>query len=442
MEVFVYTETPELKKEIEEKKPSAILLDIFLKNTSGIDTLKEIKEIDRQIPVIMMTGHAEDDKRLESLRNGAYSLLTKPFRNLEELYHIVNNSMEHYLETLRAKKLASEIEERYRREKMNIRELDFLKSLHHMIGETEDPLFVFKNAYTLLQNFLHFDYFGTLLANKDEIGIQIFPGDDKDRESLRKMASVLIGGMLEKERGHGQRIVVQGVAEDLMPVDNSGLETVIAELSTGNRNYGYAALYRGQSFNDQERSIFHRFCSHIALTIEKIGLFNEIKMLSIHDGLTGVYNHAYVVGELENEVERSKRFGTRFSVILFDIDDFKFINDTHGHLAGDYVLKIITRAMKENLRTIDTIGRYGGEEFLLILPQTDADRGGMVAERLRKAVETAIIEYEGSRISTTVSGGIASYIKGIEAKDIIKKADDNLYQAKRSGKNRTYYENF
>lgn len=423
LKVFVYQRMPDLKKELSEKRPHAVLCDIILPGISGIEILKEIKRIDRRIPVIMMTGYADETERLESLSNGAYALLTKPFKSFEELFHIVNNSMDHYMEVLRTQELTEEVEERFRREKINILELEFLKNLQHMIGETEDPVFVLRNAYTLLRSFIEFEFFGTMLMAGQEADIHILPEADRDPKLQHSMMSVLAGG---KDTAA------------IIP----GIESTVSDLRTTNRLYGYAALYRHESFNDEERSIFSRFCSHIALTLEKISLFEEIRTLSRHDGLTGAYNHACIVGELAAEIERSKRYSSPFSVILFDVDDFKTVNDQYGHLAGDQVLKGITRIVKENLRAIDKVGRYGGEEFLVILPETSADKAIMVAERLRIAVEKAVIESDNNLIHSTVSGGVVAYTPGRQEKDLIKKADDNLYRAKKDGKNRTYYEDF
>ncbi|HNT44609.1 MAG TPA: GGDEF domain-containing protein, partial [Syntrophorhabdaceae bacterium] len=109
---------------------------------------------------------------------------------------------------------------------------------------------------------------------------------------------------------------------------------------------------------------------------------------------------------------------------------------------GDQVLKGITRTMKDNLRNIDRLGRYGGEEFLVILPETGLDKALVVAERLRAAIGSAVIDSGDDRIEVTVSAGLASYTPGRLEKDLIKEADDNLYRAKAEGKNRTYYEDF
>ncbi|MHB8108450.1 MAG: diguanylate cyclase [Syntrophorhabdaceae bacterium] len=424
LKVFTFNRMPDLETELAEKRPHAILCDIVLPGMSGIDILKVIKRIDHRIPVIMMTGYADENERLESLSNGAYALLTKPFKSFEELFHIVNNSMNHYREVLRTEELTAQVEERYRREKINILELEFLKNLQRLIGETEDPVFVLKNAYTLLKEFLDFEHFGTMFMRGRESDVYILPETVGDPDVLRAMVSMLAGGRADPGPGGGEASPI----------------STVSELRTTNRLYGYAALYRKRSFDAEEISIFSRFCSHIALTLEKISLFEEIRNLSRHDGLTGAYNHACIVAELAAEIERSRRYSSPFSIILFDIDDFKLVNDRYGHLVGDQILKGVTKTAKDNLRTIDKVGRYGGEEFLIILPETEAGKAVLVAERLRSAVENEVFEPDGHSIRVTISSGLASYAADRQEKELIKIADDNLYRAKGEGKNRVYYE--
>ncbi|MBE9542341.1 MAG: GGDEF domain-containing protein, partial [Proteobacteria bacterium] len=137
-------------------------------------------------------------------------------------------------------------------------------------------------------------------------------------------------------------------------------------------------------------------------------------------------------------VYRAKRYNLQLSVILADIDHFKAVNDNYGHLAGDYSLKKIAECLKDSLRESDSAARYGGEEFAFILPETGPDGAFIVAERLRKDIDSIRIDYEGEKISTTMSFGIASFdpANDISKTDLIKKADHALYQAKKAGRNK------
>jgi diguanylate cyclase (GGDEF)-like protein len=439
---YTYSAPPDIEKVLKEVNPSAILLDILLPETSGIDLLKEIKIIKPNLPVIMMTGCADNEKSLESLRGGAYAFLTKPFASYEELYYIVNNAITHYSEFLKTTELTQEVKKQRENEKLNLIELDFLKSLHHMIGETEDPTFVMKKFYDLLRTFISFDIFASLMQKDDEIVIQIFPNIKTNKRLLdfiSKAFSEKIAGLSSVE---AQTKVIMDSNESTSDSDKKDFTYTISDLLTKNRTYGYAGLFRVSAFTLDEQVIFNRFCSHISLTLEKINLFSEIKTFSMHDGLTGVYNHAFIIKALEEEIGRSTRYGSQLTIALFDIDDFKKVNDTWGHLAGDYVLKRTAEILKNGLRIIDIVGRYGGEEFLIIMPETILEQGIKVSERLRRDVENENFIYEDKRIKITVSGGVTPFSHGIDANKIIKLVDENMYKAKNTGKNRINYDKY
>jgi two-component system cell cycle response regulator len=154
---------------------------------------------------------------------------------------------------------------------------------------------------------------------------------------------------------------------------------------------------------------------------------------SITDSLTGFYNRQYILDRLGQEMERSKRYGGVFSVLMLDIDHFKKVNDTYGHVEGDAALIRFSQATMRSLRTVDIIGRYGGEEFLAILPETDLKGAVVAAERIRLAMG----ETGNSGISVkplTVSIGVAQY-QGEDEKEYISIVDSLLYKAKQSGRN-------
>lgn len=158
----------------------------------------------------------------------------------------------------------------------------------------------------------------------------------------------------------------------------------------------------------------------------------HLEQVSSTDSLTGIRNRGYMMEMLHMRIRQSESMGTSLSVAMFDIDDFKLVNDTRGHIFGDKVLKGVAETISQNIRDVDELGRYGGEEFLLVLPNTDTEKARLVCSRIRSQVENLTFE-DGSRI--TISGGIASY-DGEDPEGLIDKADRKLYDAKKKGKNR------
>lgn len=155
--------------------------------------------------------------------------------------------------------------------------------------------------------------------------------------------------------------------------------------------------------------------------------------LSQEDDLTGLFNRRRTAELIEIEIQRASRYGTIFSVILMDIDNFKTVNDRFGHQAGDEVLIKITGVIQSNLRATDLAGRWGGEEFLLILPETDMVGGLSLAEKIRTRLESAYLGEIGHR---TASFGVTAYEDRDDIEAIIARADSGLYAAKRGGRNR------
>ncbi len=163
----------------------------------------------------------------------------------------------------------------------------------------------------------------------------------------------------------------------------------------------------------------------------------EIYRLTTIDGLTQVFNKRYFIETLEREIGRAQRYRRELSLIMFDIDDFKLINDSFGHLAGDYVLKQLAGVIKARIRREDILSRYGGEEFAIILPEIDAYNALQFAEKVRQMIEKAKFRFEDTDIPVTVSIGVASVKPDLsDPNDFVRLADTNLYEAKAQGKNR------
>jgi len=164
----------------------------------------------------------------------------------------------------------------------------------------------------------------------------------------------------------------------------------------------------------------------------------EIYRLTIIDALTGIHNKRFLLEFLDRELARSARHRRPLSILMFDIDWFKAINDELGHLGGDYTLREIAAAVKANVRREDLFARYGGEEFALVLVETDHQGAMELSERLRRHIEKREFEYEGKKFHATISFGLSatSGEEALNVTELVRRADEKLYEAKHAGRNR------
>ncbi|MDF2614508.1 MAG: diguanylate cyclase [Clostridia bacterium] len=160
---------------------------------------------------------------------------------------------------------------------------------------------------------------------------------------------------------------------------------------------------------------------------------DKIEIMAIHDPLTKIFNRNYLNEYMEHEIERVSRHSRNLALVMIDIDHFKNINDTYGHNQGDYALQELVRTVQKNIRKYDVFARFGGEEFIVVLPETDIRNAKEVAERIREAVENHKIK---GIEKMTVSLGVAGFVEGDMEESIIKRADAALYEAKNNGRNR------
>lgn len=193
------------------------------------------------------------------------------------------------------------------------------------------------------------------------------------------------------------------------------------------------------SINDKDFDFLQIIASQISMAIENARLYYEIRIKAITDGLTGLYNRRYFNELLEKECKRSNRYNLYLSLIIFDIDHFKQYNDTFGHLEGDKVIIDISNIVKNIIRKdVDYACRYGGEEFVILLPETNLKGAIAVAERIRKNIEILYNPSKGDLSKVTSSFGVAEYFKNEELDKFVNRADDLLYASKQNGRNRIY----
>ncbi len=220
---------------------------------------------------------------------------------------------------------------------------------------------------------------------------------------------------LSKEAGQ----VASGDLQVEIPVHGTNEVSYLTQLF----NHMVSSLRQGQAQISQ---------AHEAL-IEKN---RELHQLSITDGLTGLFNRKHLMDLFDMEFIRAQRYQTPFSVLIADLDHFKTINDTHGHLAGDSVLRRIADTLGQSIRECDHVGRYGGEEFLIILPDTRVDGAMQMGERIRQIVSEVSFYNDGEAFSMTLSVGVATCSQAdSDLEAILSRADEALYRAKANGRN-------
>jgi len=217
----------------------------------------------------------------------------------------------------------------------------------------------------------------------------------------------------------------------------SSSEDIVEGLSKG------ANDYLSKPFDTAELQVRLQVGKRMVEMQDKLNdTLNELKELASHDSLTGLLNRRAIMEGLPKEIQRMKRQEQVLCIGMYDIDHFKQINDTHGHLVGDEVLKEVTKRMTSTLREIDLLGRYGGEEFLVITPVDSNNNGIMLYQRICDAVSAQEIKIKDLSISVTISGGMTAYSADNNDQtitELIARADEALYQAKDNGRNQVVF---
>jgi diguanylate cyclase (GGDEF)-like protein len=234
------------------------------------------------------------------------------------------------------------------------------------------------------------------------------------------------------DAGQIAEIQVGGASALAAPLASEGSAQVI----------GIVSVARGdRAFTHGERELFAYLTNQASVSVENVDLHETVQRQAVTDELTGLFNHRRFQEVMTAEVERARRYGHELGLIMLDIDNFKAVNDTHGHLVGDNVLRAVARVLRQSSRDVDEPARYGGEEMAVALPLTDLEGAYQFAERVRGRIEALALSLPGGggMLKVTASFGVASLATAEESTKgaLVAAADAALYEAKRSGKNRT-----
>ncbi len=324
--------------------------------------------------------------------------------------------------------------------------LNVLRSTITAISTSFEIKEIIDSAANNLPNLFTFSSFGVLWKE----GPLLYSYQDEScppmftQEVIKNMVRVLT--ILGEEPVDIERIVLQVEKRKLSPnpIDMDPRATLKSHLTlplaVEGEIIGCISLNSDQpsAFDAQNLQFFSVIGYQIAATLKHLQRFSSAKNMAIYDTLTGLYNRRYFEERLKGEAQKSFANRIPLSLIMVDIDHFKKVNDTFGHPEGDMILREIASLLKKSVRKKDTVGRYGGEEFILILPEASIEASSMIAERIRLLVESTLFDVGKAQLNLSVSLGISNFpMHGARSdEELIKMADQALYEAKRGGRNR------
>jgi two-component system cell cycle response regulator len=413
------------------EQPDMVMLDVMMPDMDGFEVCAILKGCPEtaHIPVIMVTALDSPEERIRGLEAGADDFLSKPFNDLA-LFARVRNLM-------RMKMMFDEL----RLRDLTSRELGLTDYISEQDIDLElgGPILLAPPTY---EQGLEWDE-----QLRESLGIAtILTYSEREATNLARMElpDCFVVHQRLMEGGDGLRLVSALRAKPetrqsavILVVENGDVQTAAKGLDLGASDY-IESPFDANELIARIRSQLRRkrYSDRLRSNVR-----NGLKMAVI-DPLTGIYNRRYASQHMLRVMERARETGGVFAVMMIDLDKFKSINDRYGHDAGDAVLKEFSRRLQENIRGVDLVARFGGEEFFVAMPDVDRHAAGMAAERIRRAVEGAPVVLPGSQgeVRVTVSVGVAiATAEDQDAETIIKRADLALYSAKESGRNRVTF---
>ncbi len=423
-DVQTATSGPDALDRLERIPFDIVLLDVMMPGMDGFEVCRRIKANPRTtfIPVIMVTALDQAADRVKGLEAGADDFLTKPVSDVQLITRVKS--------LVRLKLLADELHLRSTQGRIGMDERISLADIGR--GEPGRILIVDDrpSSYEKIRTVLAHDNTVELETNPQEALFRAAEGDFDltivnisltDYDALR-----LCSQLRSLERTRAMPILLVTEPEDgarlLRGLDLGVNDYLVRPIDRQELQARVRTQIRRKRYSDKLRD-------NVQLTME----------MAVMDGLTGLHNRRYLDSQLTTLVTHAVQRSKELALLIVDIDFFKKVNDTYGHDAGDDVLREFAKRVRKNVRGIDLACRYGGEEFVIVMPDTDADVAGVVAERLRQRVAGEPFPIAGGtrQLNVTISIGLASLDAVTDTPDaIIKRADTALYQAKRDGRNR------
>ncbi len=409
---------------LREQEFALALLDLKLPGYSGLEILAHLKAQAPDTEVILFTGHAGLDSAVQALRLGAYDYLLKADLRLSDLQTLVGRALERRHLALENRELVEHISKA--QEELGRRRARELAQVRQIAETLAGPLTwdqLVRGLVNLIWDSLPLKLLGLQIqGNEGELPL----GAHRCQPSVPDETCKIFQDLLLEQAG-----------DDLKnPPAGSPLPAMLWERVTVGNVTLAAGAGRREPFTPEEAELFRIFILQGEASIKNLVLFDQVKRMAIRDALTGLYNYGYFKEALRYEVEKSRRYHTPLSLLFFDIDDFKQVNDTLGHLKGDKIMRQVAGILKKGSRQADLLCRYGGDEFVMLLSQTPPEQAMVLAERLRQEVAQSPLARLENGFKVTVSIGVAGLEPEMNMESLVRKADEAHYRAKQAGKNR------
>ena len=428
-----------------------IILDVMMPRMNGYQACRLLKSdpATRELPVIILTSRDQAGDRFWGIETGADYYVTKD-SDTHRILDLVNNVL-----------AAAGDRPRPRPAEGQASNVDILSRVNDLLDRKLYEATILSEIGRVARNLVHFDETFTsvmgLVARVVgfSVGAMAFvEGDDAEvvlmihgqpTPEVVEEAKARIQEALTRERKAAPSRVHARVfapaAETGGPAEKTLGGFAAFPVVTGDRLVGLLAI-GGRAvarLTPDTETFLRQVANQSYIVMDNSRLFERVRDLAFRDGVTGLFNHRHLMEVLKTELERTRRYQQGFSLLMVDIDHFKKVNDEHGHPAGDAVLREVAGVLQECMRAVDVVGRYGGEEFVAVLPGTSYEEAVQTAERIRVRVGSHTFRPEGRELHVTISVGVASCPQGgaCSADALVHEADKAMYAAKAGGRNRT-----
>ena len=415
---------------LQEEEFHLVLLDLALPGLSGLELLSWIKTNSPRTEVILFTGQEPLGGADQALRLGAYDCLPKSRMTLDQMQAVVARALERRRVELSNLDLIANL--RRAQEELALHRSQDLIQVRRIGEALAVPLTweqLIQGLVNLLWESLPFKILGLRFRGA---------GKGMSREAYRRQPGLkedVVAGFKANLKRLFQLAAAGAPHTSEEPLPDQSLSQILWGKAQTGECLALVAGGRDTPFSPEEAELFQIFILQGEAALRNLDLLEEIRKLAIRDGLTGLYNYRHFWELLVHEIMKSRRYQSPLSLLFLDLDNFKIINDTLGHLQGDLVLKTLAAYLQGGVRQADVACRYGGEEFLVLLPETGLEQAIRLAKRLRHHISRMAIPLPGRDLHITASIGAAVLTPHMDGEALVAAADAAMYRAKQAGGN-------